>query len=175
MRSTATLLTIWLWLSAIVVVALPAGLEADPFDDSVEPPTNLPSFPITDLELWEPPSSNMTLADNGEFICNPPGYILAEKEKFEEGINVIKKWKGEVLVQPWSCVRVYCTGDAAILGCNRRETAPMRLSYKHITQSAKDVLKTCPARTEGGPHYLAGIYNGPNLWRTILKLDHHRC
>ncbi|KAL2842739.1 hypothetical protein BJY01DRAFT_248892 [Aspergillus pseudoustus] len=165
-------------LFAIVATALPTDVDLD-----AEAIRHVgPQFPISEIDfpfkLDVPGNATKDKPNPLDLTCNPDGYPRAEKEKYEIGIKEISKWKGTQALAAVHCACLYCTGDAAVLVCNTDANSDAYIGYKDIAKSAKFITKNCPARSDPdvGPNsYLAGIHHEHFKWKTILKLDHHRC
>ncbi|KAL4956668.1 hypothetical protein BDW69DRAFT_181340 [Aspergillus filifer] len=108
-------------------------------------------------------------ADQKVLSCSKASESTANRKRIEEGIDYLRKRKGQVTVTTYPtyrCSRVSCSYNSAIFWCNESKMDLTLDSTKPIADAAPYVLDNCnyPKRDQVKGH---AVY--PGAWRTILQ------
>ncbi|KAL3496693.1 hypothetical protein BJX62DRAFT_232362 [Aspergillus germanicus] len=186
MRIFTMLLATLVALFAAIAIALPTEpADEVPVIINTDPKSSIPieqlGFDIGIDFMGRP--INPDLANSTEWAkkdsltCNPPGYQIASKDAFIDGIKFLKKHDGKTSLADGQCKWANCAApSAAIWWCNTAGKE-IKNSHKTIAKKAQKVIDKCKAEGTDpwGNKALAGIVEVDGKWKVMVMRDSHLC
>ncbi|CZR67160.1 uncharacterized protein PAC_17059 [Phialocephala subalpina] len=105
--------------------------------------------------------------------CGAWGWVAAETDTINDGVNYLIHHAGTCGVGPRSCVRISCSYSAAIYLCNDNYygIAP---SCVYLASYAKDLTNDC-SFWDAGANWTCGQEFDTDAYNVIVHYDDHNC
>ncbi|KAJ0414453.1 hypothetical protein BJY00DRAFT_295123 [Aspergillus carlsbadensis] len=143
-------------------------------------PSSMPSEPADTAsmytELANTAVSDNTKQDNPywDVQCDPKGYGEAEVGVIRGAIKHLRKQKGDTLLQPNHCTRLYCKHHSAVIWCNVAN-GQQEITLKSMGDATSIIFQKCEWHFGRGPTTVAGILRHVDGFQVIVKEDHWKC